>query len=92
VECSDGTCVRDYLHIIDLAEGYLSALEALNQNSKVFDTSGPRFKAYNLGLGRRVSVFEVIAAMRKATGVDFATKLSDGGRASSPYLLCLTVG
>ncbi|KAJ7896314.1 hypothetical protein B0H14DRAFT_2679021 [Mycena olivaceomarginata] len=67
----DGTCVRDYLHIIDLAEGHLLALEALNQNSKVFDTPGPRFKAYNLGLGKGVSVLEIIEAMRKATGFDF---------------------
>jgi UDP-glucose 4-epimerase len=63
--------VRDYLHIIDLAEGHLLALEALNQNSKVFDTPGPRFKAYNLGLGKGVSVLEIIKAMRKATSFDF---------------------
>jgi len=83
----DGTCVRDYLHIIDLAEGHLSALEALNQDSKVFDTSGARFKAYNVGLGRGVSVFEIIAAMRKATGVDFKYEIIGRRRGDVPKLI-----
>ncbi|KAJ6582735.1 hypothetical protein B0H10DRAFT_2045858 [Mycena sp. CBHHK59/15] len=83
----DGTCVRDYLHIIDLAEGHLLALEALNQDSKVFDTSGARFKAYNLGLGRGVSVLEIIAAMRKATGVDFKYEIIGRRRGDVPKLI-----
>lgn len=68
----DGTCVRDYLHVLDLARGHLLALNALEENSTVFANSGDcHFKAYNLGKGKGVSVLEIIAAMRKATGYDF---------------------
>jgi UDP-glucose 4-epimerase len=64
--------VRDYLHILDLAAGHLLALEALTPNSKVFDsTPDAKFKAYNLGQGKGVSVLQIIEAMRKATGFDF---------------------
>jgi aldose 1-epimerase len=70
---SDGTCVRDYLHVLDLASGHLLALDALGPDSTVFDNypETTRFKAYNLGKGRGMSVLQIIEAMRKATGFDF---------------------
>ncbi|KAG7099948.1 hypothetical protein E1B28_001741 [Marasmius oreades] len=69
----DGTCVRDYLHVIDLASGHLLALDALiNKDSKVFhDKPQGKYKAYNLGKGRGQSVLEMIEAMRKATGFNY---------------------
>lgn len=68
----DGTCVRDYLHIMDLASGHLLALDALAPASAVFASpSGANFKAYNLGKGRGMSVLQIVEAMRKATGFDF---------------------
>jgi len=68
----DGTCVRDYLHIIDLASGHLLALDALASESKVFDENADAFyKAYNLGRGQGVSVLQIVQAMRKATGFDY---------------------
>ncbi|KAJ7724223.1 THO complex subunit 1 transcription elongation factor-domain-containing protein [Mycena metata] len=83
----DGTCVRDYLHVIDLAKGHLLALEALNPNSKVFDsTPDARYKAYNLGQGKGVSVLEIIAAMRKATGFDFKYEIIGRRRGDVPDL------
>jgi UDP-glucose 4-epimerase len=48
----DGTCIRDYIHVTDLAEAHVLALNALNQ--------GMRTKAYNLGNGRGFSVLEII--------------------------------
>lgn len=57
----DGTGVRDYIHIMDLASGHLKALE------KALMTSGIR--TYNLGTGKGYSVLEVISAFEKATGV-----------------------
>ncbi|KAJ7610876.1 hypothetical protein FB45DRAFT_941881 [Roridomyces roridus] len=65
----DGSCVRDFIHISDLAAGHLLALEALTSD-KIFD-GVYRYKAYNLGQGRGTSVFEIIEAMRKTTGFDF---------------------
>jgi UDP-glucose 4-epimerase len=55
----DGTCIRDYIHVIDLAEAHVLALHALDKESKLI---------YNLGNGRGFSVREVIEAARAVTG------------------------
>jgi UDP-glucose 4-epimerase len=57
----DGTCIRDYIHIRDLARAHVLALEALGNNEQLI---------YNLGNGRGFSVREVIDAARKVTGQD----------------------
>jgi UDP-glucose 4-epimerase len=69
----DGTCVRDYLHVLDLASGHLLALDALAPGSTAFDNcpTPARFKAYNLGRGQGFSVLQILEAMRKATGFDY---------------------
>jgi len=54
----DGTCVRDYIHVIDLAQAHILALQALEGGSRV----------YNLGNGRSFSVREVIETARQITG------------------------
>ncbi|MBV2363800.1 UDP-glucose 4-epimerase GalE [Streptomonospora nanhaiensis] len=56
----DGTGVRDYLHVVDLAQGHVAALEHLGDM--------PGFRAYNLGSGEGVSVLQAIAAFEAATG------------------------
>jgi UDP-glucose 4-epimerase len=56
----DGTGVRDYIHVVDLATGHLKALEKLRQK--------PGVVAYNLGTGRGNSVLEVVAAFERASG------------------------
>lgn len=62
----DGTCVRDYVHVSDLAAAHVSALTA---------SPGPSgFMALNLGAGRGHSVLEVIAAVETATGMPVARK------------------
>jgi nucleoside-diphosphate-sugar epimerase len=66
---SDGTCVRDYLHVLDLAAGHRLALDALEEGSSVFSGKTEAFfKAYNLGKGKGMSVLQIVEAMRKATG------------------------
>ena len=55
----DGTCVRDYVHISDLASAHLLALEALKEKEQLI---------YNLGNGKGFSVREVIEAVRRVTG------------------------
>jgi len=61
----DGSCVRDYIHVDDLARAHLSALYLLR--------SEPGFHAFNLGNGKGFSVFEVIRAVQRVTNhlVDF---------------------
>lgn len=58
---ADGTAVRDYIHVMDLAEGHVAALEALAKSSGC--------QVHNLGTGRGTSVRELIAAFEEATGV-----------------------
>ena len=61
----DGTCVRDYLHVMDLAEAHVAALNwCLNQNA-----TGPVVRAFNLGTGKGASVLEVIQRFEQATGL-----------------------
>src|SRR5437762_3371632 len=55
----DGTCVRDYIHVSDLAAAHLLALEALNEKGRLI---------YNVGNGQGFSVREVIDTVRKVTG------------------------
>ncbi|HYG97728.1 MAG TPA: UDP-glucose 4-epimerase GalE [Terriglobales bacterium] len=57
-----GTCVRDYIHVSDLASAHLLALEALSSSST------PKQLIYNLGNGRGFSVREVIEVARRVTG------------------------
>lgn len=56
----DGTGVRDYIHVLDLASGHVKAIEKLNQN--------PGLVIYNLGTGKGYSVLEVVRAFEKASG------------------------
>lgn len=58
---ADGTGVRDYIHVVDLARGHLKALEALERDA-------PQCLAVNLGTGLGHSVLEVVAAFEKASG------------------------
>jgi UDP-glucose 4-epimerase len=57
----DGTCIRDYIHVVDLAEGHVLTLKKLFTN--------PGLVIYNLGTGKGTSVLELVHAYEKATGV-----------------------
>ena len=60
----DGTCRRDYLHVVDLAKGHVQALEWLQENNVSFG-----FEAFNLGTGEPVSVLEIVNSFINETGV-----------------------
>ncbi|PKN95522.1 MAG: UDP-glucose 4-epimerase GalE [Chloroflexi bacterium HGW-Chloroflexi-6] len=65
----DGTCIRDYIHILDLVSAHLLALEALGEKDKLI---------YNLGSGNGFSVREVIEATQAVSGVEI--KVIEGPR------------
>ena len=81
----DGTGVRDYIHVVDLAKGHVKALKAIEENCGV--------AVYNLGTGRGYSVLEVVHAFEEVSGVtipyvieerrpgDIAVCYSDPGKA-----------
>jgi UDP-glucose 4-epimerase len=71
----DGTAVRDYIHVVDLCEAHLAAIDYL--------MGGGKTRAFNLGVGRGFSVQEVIDAARRVTGREF-TVITQGRRAGDP--------
>ena len=60
----DGTCVRDYIHVMDLAEGHLLALEFLENNEK-------QIKIFNLGSESGTTVLELVKTFQKVNNIDF---------------------
>jgi UDP-glucose 4-epimerase len=64
----DGSCIRDYIHVADLADAHLLALAACNAG---------QHRIYNLGSGTGYSNFEVLQACRDVTGLDIAAKVMD---------------
>jgi len=74
----DGTCVRDYIHVTDLARAHLAALDHLR--------GGGESLTLNCGYGRGYSVKQVVEVVKKVSGVDFPVKFS-GRRAGDPAAL-----
>ncbi|HEX3149160.1 MAG TPA: UDP-glucose 4-epimerase GalE [Gemmataceae bacterium] len=74
----DGTCIRDYIHVDDLADAHALALEKAVAGS---------FSAYNLGTGRGYSVREVIHAVEKVTGLPVPVKLGARRPGDPPELV-----
>lgn len=58
----DGTCIRDYIHVVDLALGHIRAIEKLKEN--------PGVEIYNLGTGVGYSVLDVIRSFEEASGIE----------------------
>lgn len=65
----DGSCIRDYIHVSDLATAHCIALDHLQ--------SGGESKVYNCGYGKGFSVLEVIEAVKRASGQDFPVHMAD---------------
>ncbi len=65
----DGTGVRDYIHVVDLAKGHLKAIEKLEDR--------PGVVTYNLGTGQGYSVLDVVKAFEKASGQEIPYKITD---------------
>jgi UDP-glucose-4-epimerase GalE len=81
----DGTCVRDYIHVADLADAHLLALEATADDG---NAAVPRPAAvFNLGIGRGFSVHEVIAAAESVVGHPIPTEIGPRRPGDPPILV-----
>jgi len=69
----DGSCIRDYIHVMDLANAHTKALQYLSKGAYASNC-----EIYNLGIGQGVTVFEMITAFEKVTGIKLNYKV--GGR------------
>lgn len=74
----DGTCLRDYVHVIDIAEAHILALGKVKS---------PGFSAYNIGTGASYSVREICEAVEKITGREIRTRKAER-RLGDPAVLC----
>lgn len=75
-ETRDGSCIRDYIHVVDLAEGHILAMEKMN----------PGVAIYNLGTGNGTTVFEMIDAFEKASGEKLPYKVAGRRAGDLPVL------
>ncbi|MEM7192979.1 MAG: UDP-glucose 4-epimerase GalE [Pseudomonadota bacterium] len=82
-ETTDGTCVRDYIHVTDLVRAHLDALRYLR--------AGGTSEILNCGYGAGFTVLEVIDAVKRVSGVDFAVEIVDR-RPGDPPALVATAG
>ena len=76
----DGTCIRDYVHVVDLAAGHVAAVEALLRQE------APGFASVNLGTGSGYSVREVIDMVRSVSGREFPV-IAEAARPGDPARL-----
>ena len=82
-ETSDGSCVRDYVHVLDLAEAHLTSLDYLGRDDRKYST-------FNVGTGVGASVLEVLNEIKRASGIDFDIEVQPR-RAGDPPYLCADV-
>ena len=75
----DGTCIRDYIHVVDLADAHVLALEYL--------LSEGESAVLNCGYGKGYSVLEVVEAVKKVTGVDFPVEEAPRREGDPPVLV-----
>ena len=77
---ADGSCIRDYVHVQDLAEAHVAALDYLSTSKREFDT-------FNVGTGTGASVFEVLAELKLASGIDFQEEVAPRRAGDPPKLV-----
>lgn len=76
----DGTCIRDYIHVVDLAKGHLAALNHMRSGVSI----------YNLGSGKGTSVLEMIAAFEKASGEKLPYKITERRAGDLPEMYAVS--
>ena len=79
----DGSCVRDYVHVGDLAAAHLMAVDYLAAERQ-------EFKTFNVGTGTGASVFEVLAEIKKVSSIDFEIEIASRRAGDPPKLVADT--
>ena len=76
----DGTCVRDYIHVSDLADAHIAALKYLDRDERKYD-------AFNVGTGEGTSVRQIVDEVKKVTGLPFAEAVMARRAGDPPHLI-----
>lgn len=79
----DGTCIRDYVHVVDLADAHIQALEYLRGEDRPH-------RVFNVGTGKGSSVLEVIDAIARATGQEITPEIGERRAGDPARLVCST--
>jgi UDP-glucose 4-epimerase len=82
-DTEDGTCIRDFIHVVDLAKGHVKALEQI-------DNEQPKLRVYNLGTGKGTSVKELIGIFEKVNNVFINHKYSSRREGDLPVIFANT--
>ncbi|OKL54010.1 UDP-glucose 4-epimerase GalE [Bowdeniella nasicola] len=77
----DGTCIRDYIHVVDLADAHITALDALRSDAP------PAEHIFNVGTGQGSSVKEVVDVIGEVTGLDATPEFKDRRAGDPPKLI-----
>ncbi|RIY26456.1 UDP-glucose 4-epimerase GalE [Bifidobacteriaceae bacterium WP021] len=77
---ADGTCIRDYIHVSDLADAHIAALTYLDRDERKYD-------AFNVGTGKGTSVREIVDEVRRVTGLPFKETVLDRRAGDPPQLI-----
>lgn len=77
----DGTCIRDYIDVLDLAKAHVTALDKIASGDEM------THHVYNVGTGRGTSVREIIETIREVTGIEFAVDEVDRRAGDPPQLI-----
>ncbi|MFT0761460.1 UDP-glucose 4-epimerase GalE [Actinomyces sp. F1_1611] len=77
---SDGTCIRDYIHVMDLADAHIKALDQLNSGKL-------EHHQFNVGTGKGTSVREIIEGLRDISGMDFPIEMAPRRAGDPPKLI-----
>ena len=76
----DGSCIRDYVHVTDLADAHIAAVDYLERGERPFDT-------FNVGTGKGASIFEVLNALKAASGLEFDAEIASRRAGDPPRLV-----
>ncbi|BDP99944.1 UDP-glucose 4-epimerase GalE [Aquiluna sp. KACHI24] len=76
----DGSCIRDYVHVQDLAEAHVAAVDYLERDDRPFDT-------FNVGTGEGASVIQVLDQLKISSGINFEYQISDRRAGDPPRLV-----
>lgn len=76
----DGTCIRDYIHVMDLAEAHIFAMDALEKGK-------PEHRSFNVGTGIGTSVREIVDGLRRVSGWDFPAEELERRAGDPPQLI-----
>lgn len=79
----DGTCIRDYIHVLDLADSHILSLKKINDLNK-------NFNIFNIGLGKGVSVLELIKIFEKVNNIKIPYVFSSKREGDIPISYCTT--